>query len=528
MQTQPSLLITNILNNRSQVNSGQQNLDVRMRIVNQGQATAVLDSAGLFTTPIGNTTDTLLTTLDSLAGGGIDTLYFNSDVSQLYSGSLTVDGFVNYLDGNDTTRSFIANGAVSPHIWNVDNGGQLIIDSVVTPTATISLGQSGVLVNAVVSNNGGASVKLDSLRFLFDGQISRPPMSATRISPTILPTLTPGQSLAAIYRINAAATPVDSGLIALDLRAYGTDQNTLAAVSVTGSVKPDSILLQTPANIRAIAIINPTDVLQNEDDVAVNMSIRNLGRATAQINNVFLDFLNGNTFYNREIIVPTIPFDLTGGEDTTIVFRVDVLSNAPLGPDTLSGRVQYFEYNRGLSLNSSSGPLSNWNVQGTGGISVLSAISSRDSVSTGQDSVLVRVRIANSGSNAVIVDSLSLSMIRGTYNTSTLIQTPGTGLNPASTATFDFLVELLASSSTGIETINAAVFGRDSFSDGPVSDLTADTTDTWLIQRAANIIVNTVTPTQVSIGQTIQPTVQTAQYRPGEAGCRYQHHHACK
>ncbi len=254
-----------------------------------------------------------------------------------------------------------------------------------------------------------------------------------------------------------------------------------------------------------VSIVNPTDVIQNQEDIAVSVTIRNQGQAAAQVNNVLLDFRNGNTYYNREILTPDLPLQLAGGADTTINFAVDVLSNALLGPDSLRGRVQYFEYNRGISLSDTSAYLSSWNVQGTGGISVLSVASAFDSVSTGQDSILTTVRILNSGNSAVIVDSLKLMMTRGLYIDSTLIIEPGTVLSAASQNTYDFYVALDPASPNGIETINAAVFGRDSVTTGGVSDLAADTTATWLIQRRVNIIASNISPTQVSVGQSIQP-----------------------
>jgi hypothetical protein len=110
-------------------------------------------------------------------------------------------------------------------------------------------------------------------------------------------------------------------------------------------------------------------------------------------------------------------------------------------------------------------------------------------------------------------------MTRGSYIPSSLIVTPGTSLNPASRAVYDFLVALTPSSETGVASINASVFGHDSFTSASVSDLSADTTDTWLIQRAASILITGVNPTQVSIGQTIQPVVQIR--NTGPAGCRY-------
>ncbi len=60
VQTPADLVITRVYNANSQVNSGQEDLSVELRLINQGQATAILDSAGIFDIPSGNITDSLL------------------------------------------------------------------------------------------------------------------------------------------------------------------------------------------------------------------------------------------------------------------------------------------------------------------------------------------------------------------------------------------------------------------------------------------------------------------------------------
>ena len=253
VQSRPSLVISQIYNNLSNVNSGQQDLIVEMRIANQGQATALLDTAGLFTIPgpTGNIIDSLITALDSIPGGLVDTLRFNTDVAALLPGTFEIDGSVNYFDANDST-ALITSNAINTHTWSVGSDASLAIDSIQISTPTMSLGQTGVLASAIITNTGDASLQMDSLRITFDNQINRPPVSAILVSPSSLPILGAGQNFTAIYEISAAETPIDSGYITIDLRAYGTDQVTSAAVSDLGSSTPDSILLQTQADVQIV------------------------------------------------------------------------------------------------------------------------------------------------------------------------------------------------------------------------------------------------------------------------------------
>ncbi len=298
---------------------------------------------------MGQITDSLTSILGPLSGGALDTVTFITNIDPVFTGNLIVDGFVNYRDGNDTTRNLAASGAVNPHVWSVGTPAGLQIDSVIVSRTTMSLGQSGVAVTARVTNTGTAQIRIDSLRFTFDGQINRPPMSAVRISPVTLPVLASGQGFDAIFNIAAASAPRDSGDVVLNLRAYGTDQITSDQVNALTALQPDTILLQTPADVQITGITNPSSVVQDTTDIAVRIFLENRGNADARIDNVLLDFRNGNNFYNRNIIQPVIPFILTGGTRDTVEFSVDVLSTAPIGIDSLSGRIQYVELNRNLN-----------------------------------------------------------------------------------------------------------------------------------------------------------------------------------
>ena len=180
-----------------------------------------------------------------------------------------------------------------------------------------------------------------------------------------------GQSFIADYNLSAASSPLDSGLVSLDLAAYGFDQIASSVVSTAGSVQPDAVTLQTPAVLRVVSILNPPSVLRGDNNVADTLIIRNNGGATARINSATLEFKNGNTFYNRELISPSLPFDLAGGAVDTLILAVDVSTATPLGTDSLRGALQGMELNRGVSVSHTSPYLSSWQVGGEGSISLL-------------------------------------------------------------------------------------------------------------------------------------------------------------
>jgi len=370
----------------------------------------------------------------------------------------------------------------------------------------MSLGQSDVIVRASIRNAGNASVQMDSLTMLYNGSDTHTVLSSVRVLPATLPLLSSGQSFIAEFNLSSASLPLDSGLVELDLSAYGTDAITSSLIDTLNSEQPDTVLLQTPAVIEVVSIINPPSVLQGEVNIIDTLIIRNTGGATARVTSATLNFQNGNNFYSQQVNSPSFPFDLAGGETDTVELSVSVLSSAPLGVDSLAGNILGIELNRAVSLDTTSDYLSSWEVFGSGGINILSVSTDFDSVSTGQDSVLVTARVENSGTNAVVIDSLQLSMTQGTYIDSTLYLTPGSVLASGTRGNFDFYVSVDSSSATGIETINASVFATDSVT-GLVSDLSADTTASWLIQNAVDITITSVTPLQASIGQVIAPEI---------------------
>jgi hypothetical protein len=60
VQTPANIVLTSVFNSLSQINSGQEDLSVEVRLTNSGQATALLDTVGIFSLPGGNITDTMI------------------------------------------------------------------------------------------------------------------------------------------------------------------------------------------------------------------------------------------------------------------------------------------------------------------------------------------------------------------------------------------------------------------------------------------------------------------------------------
>ncbi|MEE9118342.1 MAG: Ig-like domain-containing protein, partial [Calditrichia bacterium] len=230
VQRPPQIAINWINSSHNQVNRDQQNVAVYLKWSNQDttSATALLDSIGLYIVPGGNTSDTLVsswTGSDSLTGGSsrIDT--FNVDISLSAPDSLIVGSFYNIRDANTTTTFADTDSVNITHTWTIGAEGVLVVDSVFTETETMSLGQSGVVVRARITNNGDADVKIDSLRLTYNGLPTDSVLSSFLISPdsTNLPTLVTNETFIAEFRMDARSSPVITGNVTLNLDAFGTD-----------------------------------------------------------------------------------------------------------------------------------------------------------------------------------------------------------------------------------------------------------------------------------------------------------------
>ncbi len=209
VQSPPDLVITRIYSDRSAVNNGQQDLTVQMRILNQGQATAVFDSAGLYSLPPGLLTDTLAAVIDSIPSGARDTLFYNVDLAA-YTGSLDIDGFINYYDANNPASVFSDSGAVNPLTWTVNEQSDLVMDEVTISPQTVSMGQSGISGLINISNTGQAAARIDSvaLNFILGGGDANSNFVITKnASPSLPFTLSGGQNTTIGFTV---ATNIDA------------------------------------------------------------------------------------------------------------------------------------------------------------------------------------------------------------------------------------------------------------------------------------------------------------------------------
>jgi len=509
----PSININSVTSTETRVNRGQQNVPVSVSLTNTGQTTLLLDSLELYNLPEGSTEDTRITAIDSLLSGQSKTYKFSSDILSGAPDNIVLGARV-YGTSRQTNAAFADSGGAYRDTLEVGDPSTLTIDSVYAAFETFTQGQSDLKVRVDVRNSGLSDIVMDSvaldLNEVDPGAGST--LSWDLLSPLSQVVLTDGQVQTYTFRINSPATPRDSGRVEIDARAYGIDDLTLESISdLSADAQKDTVQLQTPADPVVTAIFNnPATVSEGQDNISVDMTVENRGSATVRVENVAINFFfgasNANSDYTREYNTPPLPFLLGSWQDTTVNFTIGVVDSATyLGEVDLGGRVQGTELNRNVSLSNSNNALSSWTVFGSGNLTVLDVTAPRDSVSTGHTDVPVVVSVNNGGENPVRIDSLKLNISRGSYDSLAIY--PGVVISPSETRDFTVFVDVSPTSSSGVATINAAVFGEDQNTLEVISDGDAENTDSWLLQKAVDVTITDNAPVLVSTGQTFATTL---------------------
>ena len=292
------------------------------------------------------------------------------------------------------------------------------------------------------------------------------------------------------------------------LYTVGSENTQTVYDTLYTSENSDSLHVQTIAHLIISSVtLSDTVISQGEQGDTLTIQLQNDGQATARItlgDSVEIHYKSEYTFTPLQ----SFPFDIDGNATANLKYLIKAAADAPLGPDTMWVELGYQDVNSETNYHvSDAQTFDSWQVLGKGNLSVLSVLTDFDSVSTGQDSILVTMRVINTGQNTVQLDSAGLSFSYGTYISSTTKRTLNKTLNVNQTDTIQFHVTVDANSLTGSASINGWVYGHDTYSGAQVSGSGADTTDSWLIVSAANVVAINYEPERISSGQMVSPWV---------------------
>jgi len=303
------------------------------------------------------------------------------------------------------------------------------------------------------------------------------------------------------------------GKITFTLRA-GTVAGTafVSANSVGGSAAGNTQVTIGSINIIAVSA-TPTRVSRGQSNVAVKMTVQNLGTAEITSLQPALKFTGpppSNPPRNGDYDVTWINSGITlpGGTTRDLNFSVNVHSNANLGQVFIDGSVSGLA--NGATVADSSAPSpDSWVVQIAAVLNILRVETSPDMVTQGQRGISVTMIVENSGQATANISGEGLSFWRGAENVSTDYAVTASPTNPDSIPggnqrTFMFTVNIGSGARTGNITIDGSITGTDANSGATISDTGAQTTDSWAVIESSTLRIVSLTPSQqtVTAGQT--------------------------
>ena len=285
----------------------------------------------------------------------------------------------------------------------------------------------------------------------------------------------------------------------------------ISVSSPNGSATGFTNILVSSLQIISINSINTT-VSQGQDAFPVSMTVKNLGSSTINQLSAGLTFIgpppdldrNDEFQYERTDNVTEIP----GGGTRILNFNVDVSAAAKV--DTIeidgyiSGKIDGVE----VSIDSSRS-LHKIVVQIPALIEIESIQSVLDTVSQGQENILVKMNVSNRGQAAanIVQDTLHMRALPALNNiTSEFIIVPQP-TNPLviqgeSNQDFNFYVSLLPQTTMGNVIVDGLLSATDANSNKAVSDSSADdSTLTWHIKQRPLVGIQSLLPSQSVVSQ---------------------------
>ncbi len=498
LSVQPVRILSITVPDPKQVPHGTSKENIRMKVRNSGNYTVTVDSVYLKFTPDYNFSQQRTAGPDSIKPGTDAVFEFTVTVpSSAPEDSITVDGQI--FATARVTGDQIQDGAADQTDYFIVTQ-QADLQYVDFSPKTVSENQS-VAFTFQIQNNGAYDVILDkdSTRLVFGTQTFYLTDNQT-VSGNSVSTVS---FAAQTVTLGAASSPYPGVLY-----AYGTENTMPVRDTLYTASNGDSLTVQSAAQLSIVSLtLNDTTTTQGNENDTLTVALHNNGQAAAVIttsDSVLLQYASEYTFTPMQ----SFPYTISGNSTANLRYLIKTAADAPLGMDTMRVEVGYQDQNSQSNYHvSDPNKFDAWNVLGRGQITILSVLTDYDSVSTGQDSILVTMRVRNDGHNSVQIDSIKLTFSNGSYDPTTVKRSVNKIINVGQSDTLQFHVTVETNSSVGTASINGQAYGHDTFSQALAQDAGADTTDSWLIVEAVNLAAGEFQPAQISSGQYISPWV---------------------
>ncbi|NOX87447.1 MAG: hypothetical protein GXO77_00340, partial [Calditrichaeota bacterium] len=498
LSVQPIRILSIIVPAPKEVRRGAEKQQIKLKVRNSGNYTVDVDSVHLTFDPNYNFTQQRTAGTDSIPMGTDAVYEFTVTIPKAApEDSITVDGQI-FTTARLTGDKVHDSGADQTDYFIVSQ--QADLDYVSFSPMTVSENQNTQFIFQI-RNNGQYDVILnkDSTRLEFGSQTFYLTDNQTATAGSVSTLTFQSQAIS----LSAAGSPYAGTIF-----VYGTENTMPVRDTLYTASAGDSLHVQTIAqlSIQSVAL-SDTAVSQGAEGDTLTVALQNTGQATAVISSSDSVIIRYNSDYNLTPL-QSFPFELSGNTSSDLRYVIKVAADAPLGADTFRVEIGYKDQNSEINYHAADNQkYDTWDVLGKGQIQIYSVLTEYDSVSTGQDSILVTMRIANNGENSVQLDSVGLNISNGNYVAGTIKRSVSKTLAVGQSDTVNFKVEVLSSSTTGSASLNGWAYGHDPNSGALLQDSGADTTDSWNVVSAADIVTGNYEPEFISSGQLIEPWV---------------------
>ncbi|MEJ2636984.1 MAG: hypothetical protein P8184_17065, partial [Calditrichia bacterium] len=285
---------------------------------------------------------------------------------------------------------------------------------------------------------------------------------------------------------------------------YWHDRNSNEEGSSAFLLQPITVLRR--AQLVVSDITGPGNVYAGQTDQILRVAVQNAGESTALIDDIHLIFNIGLYTDTLETPVSTI----AGGEVDTFVFNVDVDPNTGIGIDNISATITGRDSISGNQISATGTNLHNWEIFQSLQVEILSVYSPNTTISQGQDSIQVAVRIHNHSNSILNLDTLRLySKHLGDLN---YVYSPdiftGREISLGSNPPYYFYVGVNEDAATGQDTLDARLVAHTNHGNPVITRVDSSTIPhIWQVQSNPELRTTRIqiAAREVSIGQDYEP-----------------------
>lgn len=343
-------------------------------------------------------------------------------------------------------------------------------------------------IQSMVFDSTTTTPKWESLEYLCDGGTNGQIGFFVRTGPTPLPELGGWSNWTHV----ATATADGSTALSIADQRYIQHRCLFLRNSASGDlpVVSEVKFICRGFSIESVEADTPEGVSQGQSGIPVRVTYKNLHNADISINSTELIFSLGS--YTATIDEPTLPFTLPMGGTVVATFLVDVWPESPTGTATIHATAIGTEGALVFSDLDADSP-HEWWVRSKPSLEIAMTDSNFSFVNKGQNNVPIELTLKNNGETPLLLTGASFSYKLGFYEQILLPPNGiGTIIGGGQTIIATVSVNVLASSPSGVEILDAVATGTSTFSGVVFSATTATIKDLWKIESPAQLSLDEI------------------------------------